>query len=386
MSFGATQQGVAAGLRRLENAVKRCDTRHESSDRRTMVGQWAPGKRVGNVLRASAVAVLTVAVSCPVGATVDVSANKRLNPPALDDLLYAADPIADSAATRATNVAQVPRAQRRHYRTAAGEDVRIWFPDSSVDEAQVAEWVTDFVGSLLHGDELEDVTFVMVAPPEIAGWCGPHAAACYAPIVPYMIIAPSEDPGGPMTAKAILAHEYGHHVANSRSNAPWSALFYGTKRWASYVDVCAATLAEQFFPGDGFEHYGLNPGEGFAEAYRVVNERRRGAVEAPWRLVDERFYPDAAASALIEQDVLNPWTAHNTATYRGRFTPGGPNRHSFEVATGLDGIATASVRAPNGAKFRVTQSMATVCGQRITYFTVRRVKGFGKFVLSVSRP
>lgn len=350
-----------------------------------MVRQWAPGKRVGYVLRASAVAVLTVAASCPVGATVDVSANKRLNPPALGDVLYGAGPVAESAATRA-NVAEVPRAQRHRYRTAAGEDVSIWFAGSSVDEAQVEKWVTDFVGSLLHGDELEDVIFVMVAPPDIAEWCGPYAAACYVPTDLNLIVAPSEDPGGPMTAKAILAHEYGHHVANSRSNAPWSALFYGTKRWASYVDVCAATLAGQFFPGDGFAHYALNPGEGFAEAYRVVNERRRGAVEAPWRLVDERFYPDGAAAALIEQDVLDPWAAHTTATYRGRFTPGGPSRQSFEVATGLDGIATAIVRAPKGAKFRVTQSMATVCGQRITYFTVRRVKGFGKFVLSVSRP
>ncbi len=352
-----------------------------------MVGHWAPGKRVGNLLRASAVAVLTVAVSCPVGATVDVSANKQLNPPTVGDLLYAADPVADAAATRAPNFAQVPRAQRHRYRTAAGEDINIWFPDSTVDEAQVAEWVTDFVGSLLRGDELENVSFVMVSPPEIAGWCGPHAAGCYVPsVTDTLIIAPSEDPGGPMTAKAILAHEYGHHVANNRANAPWSALFYGTKRWASYLDVCAATLANQFFPGDGFEHYALNPGEGFAEAYRVVNERRRGAVESPWRIVDERFYPDATAAALIEQDVMDPWTMHTTATFRGRFTPGGPNRQSFEVATGLDGIATASVRAPMGAKFRVTQSMATICGQRITYFTVRRVKGFGKFVLSVSRP
>lgn len=346
----------------------------------------APSAHVGVILRASVVVALVVAVSCPAGAAVDVSANKRSDPPALGDVLYAAGPVADSAATRAPNVAQVPPAQPRRYQTAAGEDVKIWFPDSSVDEAQVEEWVTDFVGSLLHGDELEDVTFVMVAPPEIAGWCGPHAAACYLPIVPYMIIAPSEDPGGPVTAKAILAHEYGHHVANSRSNAPWSALFYGTKRWASHVDVCAAALAGQYFPGDGFEHYALNPGEGFAEAYRVANERRLGVAEAPWRLVDERFYPDATAAALIEQDVLDPWKARSTVTYRGRFTLRGPNRHTFEVSTGLDGIATASVRAPKGAKFRVTESMATVCGQRIMYFTVRRVKGFGTFVLSVSRP
>jgi hypothetical protein len=348
----------------------------------------ASSRRVRYVLRASVVAVLIVAVSSPVGAAVDVSGNKRLHAPAPSALRYATDPVVDAVATRAPNVAQVPPAQRRRYRTAAGEDIRIWFPGSSVvDKAQVEEWVTDFVGSLLHGAELEDVTFVMLAPSDIAEWCGPHAAACYVPTVTDMlIVAPSEDPGGPMSAKAILAHEYGHHVANSRSNAPWSALFYGTKRWASYVDVCAATLAEQFFPGDGYEHYALNPGEGFAEAYRVANERRRGAAEAPWLLVDQRFYPDATATALIEQDVLDPWTAHSTVTYRGRFSPGGPNRYGFEVSTGLDGIASASVRAPKGARFRVTESAATVCGQRRTYFTVRRVKGFGTFVLSVSRP
>jgi hypothetical protein len=76
----------------------------------------------------------------------------------------------------------------------------------------------------------------------------------------------------------------------------------------------------------------------------------------------------------------------NTVTYRGRFTRSGPARHTFDVATGFDGVATASVRAPKGAQFRVTDAMATVCGQRTTYFTVRRVKGFGRFELVVSRP
>jgi hypothetical protein len=363
--------------------VKTCETRHESSDRRTIVGQWAPGKRVGYVLRASAVAVLAVAVSCPVGAAADRSASTRLATPLADVVLYAAGTAPVGAAKSAPNLAR-PLPQQRSYRAATGEEINAVF-DDALDEAEIQEWL-DFIGSLTHGSELQDVEIYMLAPTEVPEWCGPHAAACYVPSVPTMIIAPSEDPGGPMTAKAILAHEYGHHVANSRSNAPWSALFYGTKRWASYVDVCAATLAGQFFPGDGYEHYALNPGEGFAEAYRVANERRLGAAASPWLLVDERFYPDATAAALIEQDVLDPWTAPGAITYRGRFTPGSPNRHGFEVATGLDGTATASVRAPKGAKFRVTQSMATVCGQRITYFTVRRVKGFGKFVLSVSRP
>ena len=129
----------------------------------------------------------------------------------------------------------------------------------------------------------------------------------------------------------------GHHVANSRTNPPWGALFYGTKRRASYVDVCAAVFAGQYFPGDEFEHYALNPERvrrGVPGREPTAARRPRGALAARRRAV----YPDATAAALIEQDVLEPWTAHSTATYRGQFTRRGPNRQTFEVATDSMGL------------------------------------------------
>jgi hypothetical protein len=266
---------------------------------------------------------------------------------------------------------------------AGGEDIHISI--SPYYEGELGAW-TDFIGSLLHGSELSSVWFFIVRPFEVAEWCGPRAFACYWPGIPPTIVTPGEDVSGGLTAEALLAHEYGHHLAYSRLNPPWGALDYGTKRWATYVDVCAAVLASEFFPGDEGENYALNPAEGFAEAYRVTNQRRLGVDETLWRLVDERFYPDSTAMRLIEQDVVDPWTAHNTVTYRGRFTRMRPSQHTFEVTTELDGIATASVRASEGTKVRVMKSMATVCGQRTTYFTVRRVKGFGRFELSVARP
>ena len=347
----------------------------------------APGKRV-EVCRILLVSVLVgVLVTSASGAAVEDRASRHLEAPARSDLLYASGPITDAPAIAAPNRARIPLAHQRRYRTAAGEVIALGIsPFYSFDAAQIQAW-RDFIDSLLHGKELQDV-FIYLAPPfEVAERCGPNAAACYvdSPVGPE-IVSPGEDLDEQLTAEAILAHEYGHHVANRRVNPPWDALDYGTKRWATYVSVCAAVLAGQFFPGDQYGHYRLNPAEGFAEAYRVANQRRLGLVEAPWRIVDERFYPDATATALIEQDVLEPWTAHNTVTYRGRFTRRGPNRHTFSVATGLDGDLAARVRAPRGVRFRVTNAFTTVCGQRTTDFTVRRVKGFGSFTLVVSRP
>jgi hypothetical protein len=345
----------------------------------------AAGRHVGSGVRVLVAAALAVAAAAVTGAGLHESGQPRLETPRLGDLLYATGPVSDAGARPVADRSDILARQRR-YRTAAGDILLVVSPLYAFGEAQIQRWL-EFIGSLLHGDELDDVLVYLAPPSEIPELCGPTAAACYLPGgLPTMIVTPGEDLDGGLTAEAILAHEYGHHVANSRPNPPWGALFYGTKRWASYVDVCAAVLAGQFFPGDGGDHYSLNPGEGFAEAYRVTNQRRLGGPEAPWRLVDRRFYPDATALGLVEQDVVDPWTAHSTVTFSGRFTRSGPTRHTFEVSTGLDGIATASVRAPKGARFRVTEAMATVCGQRTTYFTVRRVKGFGKFVLTVSRP
>jgi len=336
------------------------------------------------VLRVAVVAALMGLVISPLGAAGKEPA-RQLETPNAGDLRFGYGADIDTKAA-STNDRDDPLPIARAFRVASGEEVRIGVsPAYSFDDARLQAWA-DFIGSLLHGSELGEVTFYFVPPSEIAESCGPRAAACYWVAVPPMIFTPGEDLPGLLTAEAIIAHEYGHHVSNSRPNPPWGALFYGTKRWASYVNVCAAVLAGQFFPGDGGEHYALNPSEGFAEAYRVANQRRLGIPEAPWRIVDQAFYPDATAGALIERDVVDPWAGTSSVSYRGRFTRAGPSRLSFDVSTALDGIATASVRAPKGARFRVSQSMSTVCGQRTTYFTVRRVKGFGRFELVVSRP
>src|SRR5256885_1188394 len=80
------------------------------------------------------------------------------------------------------------------------------------------------------------------------------------------LVVPGDDPDSGVSAEAVAAHEYGHHVAAHRSDAPWPAIDYGTKRWSSYEQVCAKTRANQLFPGaEDIPNYTRNPGEAFAE-------------------------------------------------------------------------------------------------------------------------
>jgi hypothetical protein len=343
---------------------------------------WAP---VALVLRISFATALVAALpALPPTAATGVPSESRLEAPVVSDLRSPPGRVAD-AATRVPHLSDTARAYRGQYQTPAGETVDIRVSASySFDTTQVQRWA-DYLGSLLHGAELESVVVYLAPPFEISQLCSPGAAACYSPS-DKLIVAPGEDLDEQTTAESVLAHEYGHHLANSSSNPPWTALDYGTKRWASYVNVCRGVADGQLVPRGRNESYALNPGEGFAEAYRVANQRRLGLAETPWQTVDQRFYPDATALALIELDATQPWTANSTVTYAGRLTSGGPSTRTFTASTTLDGTVSASVRSPKGASFRVTESQRTVCGERTTTFTVRRLRGFGNFRLFVSRP
>ena len=160
------------------------------------------------------------------------------------------------------------------------------------------------------------------------------------------------------------------------------------------------------YPGaeDRFR-YTLNPGEGFAESYRVMNERRAGIAEAPWDVVDQIFYPSSAAAAAVEQDVVAPWKGNTTTTLRGSFAARGTSTRSHALATPLDGSFVATLRAPAKTRLaldviaagsRVARAVArpastatarfTVCGQRTTTLRVTRLAGAGTYRLAASRP
>ena len=151
---------------------------------------------------------------------------------------------------------------------------------------------------------------------EVQSVCGTGALACYGG---NELIAPPEDPQFDLSAESITAHEYGHHIAAHRLNPPGEAIDTGAKRWATYENVCVQSRKNVFFPGaEDDQHYFYNPGEGWAETFRVLNERRLGLPELPWDIVTDALYPDAKALALLEQDVTDPWTKNSTLARTAR--------------------------------------------------------------------
>ncbi len=283
------------------------------------------------------------------------------------------------------------------YTTARGEQVRVLVSDSYPQDQTRPQYWADFLSSLLHGSELATLTLYVAPYTEVQRICGRGSLACY-DSQRSTIYAPGEQVANDISAESIVAHEYGHHVAANRTNTPWSTLDYGTKRWASYENVCARTETGELHPGDEMEAYQLNPGEAFAETFRVLNERRLGIPESAWTIVDRRFYPDAEALARTEQDVTQPWQGTTAVTLRGRVAARAMG--SLAVATPLDGRIAVTIRTSTtvraqllvGGRVVATRSgrsasfTATVCGTRSATVRVRAATKAATYTLLASRP
>ena len=288
------------------------------------------------------------------------------------------------------------------YRTASGESVTVYASNAyPVDPAMGQRWA-DFLASLVHGSEISSIKVFLAPASLVSRICGQDALACYSP-QESSLVAPGGDPTGDISAEAVITHEYGHHVAANRSNAPWVALDYGTKRWASAMQVCAKARNGQLFPGaEDPVDYELNPGEGFAESYRVLNERKAGRAETPWQVVSQALYPSDSALTALDQDVNTPWQGPTTSSRTGSLTRSTRTR-SYTVPTALDGtmnmtlrgsagmrlvvdVYASSTRLVHGAGARTLTRSATVCGQRRLRVRISAVSGTGRFSLTVAKP
>jgi hypothetical protein len=234
------------------------------------------------------------------------------------------------------------------YTVPSGERVTVYVSDAyPVDEALGQQWA-GFFASLLHGRELTAMRAYVAPIAEVQRMCGSEdVLGCYGA---GMLVTIGDTTDGVPPA-FVATHEYGHHIAANRINPPWVAVDWGTKRWASYENICARAKNGTAFPGNEGTDYRLNPGEGFAESYRILSETRAGATSFVWPVVDRSFYPDSTALAQIEEDVVHPWTGTTTRTVAGRFRRGGSRTWVLPLTTALDGTLSVTLRLAAGAGY-----------------------------------
>ena len=347
------------------------------------------------VMRRALFVLLIAAVALPAGAGAAGAA-----PTATTTYAYGAR---SSSAAVAAKLAQAPSGFTGGVVTATdGEHVTVYVQNelAAVDPGMAQRWA-DMLTGLVHGPEISTISVYVASLARVQQTCGRDALGCYGS---NRLITMADDLSG-ISAHAVLTHEYGHHVADSRDNSPWQAVDYGPKRWATQVGVCSRAASGELAPGDESSRYTFNPGEAFAEDYRVLNERDEGLPETAWQVVDQSFYPDQATLDAVAADVTTPWTGPTTTTLRSSFTAHATGR-GFRVATPLDGTFRVTLTSPAGTAFTLrlvdptagkvlgtaagsqqAKSLeANVCGQRTLQVQVKRVRGAGVFSLTVSKP
>jgi len=286
------------------------------------------------------------------------------------------------------------------YTASDGELVTVHVSNAYAQDPAGPQSVAEFFArGIVHGPELANLAVVVVEPlPNVQSNCGsPGVLACYIPSYSVIFMPGDAVPG--ISLASLVAHEYGHHLATYRVNPPWLAVTWGTKRWASYTNICQRAVEGAVFPGDEGAHYTLNPGEGFAETYRVLNEQAWGWTSFTWPIVDQSFFPDQGAIDALGQDIVTPWVANHAISRVGRFTARGSRVRTWRLATPLDGTYVGSVK-PRAAYSLVlrdpgtgeavaagTGATVTNCGGRdLQIDVVRRARGAGSYTLNLSAP
>lgn len=288
----------------------------------------------------------------------------------------------------------------------SGETVAISVTEACEANCAAAnpQQIADFLGRLIHGPEMELLTVQLDTPSQIEFDCGYGAEACYYGGENRIFLSGDDTPAPEGASREfVLAHEYGHHVAEHRQSPPPfpAAIDWGTPRWASYEHVCQGSRDGALFPGNEGLHYFRDPGEAFAESFAHL---RFPESAVPWRWA-AALKPDRAAFEAIREDTLEPWSGRKEFELQGRLPArrGGAAVRAFE--TPLDGAVSLrphgqgpyglSLLNPAGHVLRTSrhrlgfgrQLNYTVCGQSRLRVAIRASRSSGgAFELQIQRP
>jgi hypothetical protein len=264
--------------------------------------------------------------------------------------------------------------------------------------------IANTIGTFIHGPEVNLLTVQLDTPFELGFDCGFEAQSCYFGGENKIVLSGDDDPAPDSASRDfVLAHEYGHHVAQHRDlPAPFpAAINWGTERWASAVNVCQGHRAGDIFPGDEGTHYYEDPGEAFAESF-AFNRYPEAAVKWAWA---PALRPTPASLEALRDDTLRPWLGRHSFTVSGRVPhngavvqefrtpfdgkvsigPAGDTKLGYElIIRNRDGKALRSSR--QGVSFRHRFDY-TVCGQSRLRVAVRAIGRAGRpFELTIQRP
>ncbi len=316
------------------------------------------------------------------------------------------DTVIDAPSTGSALISVGADANRYPIDDGSGETVAIAVTEACQATCTAAgpQQIADFLGTLIHGAEMELLTVQLDTPSQIEFDCGYGAEACYYGGENKIVLSGDDTPAPEGASREfVLAHEYGHHVAQHRESPPPfpAAIDWGTPRWSSYEHVCQGSRAGALFPGNEGLHYFRDPGEAFAESFAHL---RFPESKVPWRWT-AALKPDAAALEAIREDTLEPWLGRSSFKLRGRAPPrhGGAAVRAFE--TPLDGTVSLrpagkpryqlSLLSPAGRVLRTSrhglsfrhQLNYTVCGQARLRVAIRSSRrSGGAFKLQIQRP
>lgn len=332
-------------------------------------------------------------------------------------ILLLAAPVAGAAPVRDTVIEAPSAGSARISATASanrypindgnGETVSIAVTEAcqAVCTAADPQQIANFLGTLIHSFEMELLTVQLDTPSQIEFDCGFGAQACYYGGENKIVLNGSDTPAPDGASREfVLAHEYGHHVAQHReSPAPFpAAIDWGPPRWSSYEHVCQRSKTGALFPGNEGVHYFQDPGEAFAESFAHL---RFPGADVKWRWIGA-LKPNAAAFQAIREDTLRPWFGRTAFQLAGSLPSGKGEKKVESFKTPLDGVISLrpagrrhryqlSLLNPAGRVLRTSRHGLdlghrlnfTVCGQSRLRVAIRssRRRG-GAFELQIQRP